>query len=169
MGRFRYWIYLVFAQDHCYMYICYSLHSTSSICMCYCSCSVSPASRGLAFTSKAPAAATTALRMSEVADAAVVAEDEQIVMRPPINMPWESISDQVRLLMFYPFHPIQLYCILFVPCVLVLQSKQFGCTYHSFIDYCSSSIPLDTAPKRLLPMKTLLTETRMCLCRSTRP
>ena len=55
-------------------------------------CSVTPGSRGLAVNTRASVA--PALRMADVADAAVTAEPE--VMRPPINMPWESISDQVR-------------------------------------------------------------------------
>ena len=55
-------------------------------------CSVTPGSRGLAVNTRAPVA--PALRMSDVADAVTAAEPE--VMRPPINMPWESVSDQVR-------------------------------------------------------------------------
>lgn len=65
-------------------------------------CSVSTASRGLAFN-KAPVA-STALSMSEVADAAVApttAEEDPAVMRPPIDMPWESVSEQVRIRMFH--------------------------------------------------------------------
>ena len=58
-----------------------------------CKCSVTPGSRGLAVNSRASAAPV--LRMSDVADAAVTAAEPE-VMRPPINMPWESISDQVR-------------------------------------------------------------------------
>jgi len=62
--------------------------------------SVSPAGRGLAFN-KAPVA-STALSMSEVADAAVATTAEEVpaVMRPPIDMPWESVSEQVRITMF---------------------------------------------------------------------
>ena len=41
------------------------------------------------------ASVAPALRMSDVADAAVSAAEPE-VMRPPIDMPWESISDQVR-------------------------------------------------------------------------
>ena len=57
-------------------------------------CSVTPGSRSVlagAVNARAPAA--PALHMADVAEAT---EAEPTVMRPPIDMPWESISDQVR-------------------------------------------------------------------------
>ena len=61
----------------------------------FCTCSVTPGSRGLAGAVNTRAPAVPALRMADVADATEAAADPT-VMRPPIDMPWESISDQVR-------------------------------------------------------------------------
>jgi len=58
-------------------------------------CSVTPGSRGLAGAVNTRAPAVPALRMADVAEATEAAA-EPTVMRPPIEMPWESISDQVR-------------------------------------------------------------------------
>ena len=62
---------------------------------CTCTCSVTPGSRGLAGAVNTRAPAVPALRMADVAEATEAAADPT-VMRPPIDMPWESISDQVR-------------------------------------------------------------------------
>ena len=61
----------------------------------FCTCSVTPGSRGLAGAVNTRAPAVPALRMADVAEATEAAADPT-VMRPPIDMPWESISDQVR-------------------------------------------------------------------------
>lgn len=62
---------------------------------CTCTCSVTPGSRGLAGAVNTRAPAVPALRMADVAETTEAAADPT-VMRPPIDMPWESISDQVR-------------------------------------------------------------------------
>ena len=72
-----------------------SSHRAIFIFTKFCTCSVTPGSRGLAGAVNTRAPAVPALRMADVAEATEAAADPT-VMRPPIDMPWESISDQVR-------------------------------------------------------------------------